>query len=123
MQGALKRFGTNALAAIFLVFLAPFLVALIDGFTTILRQGGDWLRTGIWTPETTLDGLRRFGFERPTVDWVIPQRLIDWFLDWPRWIGMPAIGLVYASVIFGLLVVSITYIERWWKRAVEMRRR
>lgn len=122
MQGALKRFGMNAAAAIFLVLLAPFLVAVIDGFTTVLRQGGGWLKTGVWIPESTMDGLHRFGFARPAVDWAVPQRVIDWFLNWPRWIGMPVIGLAYAAILLTFLIVSATYLERWWKRTVEIKR-
>jgi hypothetical protein len=94
------------------VVLAPTMVAMFDGFGALLRQVTHWLKTGIWVPETVLDGLHKFGFERPSISWVIPRVVVDWLLGCPRSIGMFALGILILVVPVYALILLLFLVEK-----------
>lgn len=99
-----------------LFFIVP-LIMILDAFVSFFRDGADWLKTGSWPANTFWDGLHKwFLDERPSLGWVVPNNVLNWMLDGPRWVWM----LVWAIVTYGaqlmLFIWVANWIEKLWNR-------
>ena len=117
---SMKALQDRALAFALIMVMLPMLAGVLDGFQVAAEQVFDWFRTGTWTSHTTAEGLARFDISRPQVEWVIPQRILDWVMDGPRAVWLPLFGLIYALiavlVIGSAMSVVGRQIQKWRSR-------
>lgn len=111
------RFLTYGLLLIF----APAFVSIVDGVVTLGTQIVVWLRSGEWVPQTLWEGLHKFVLtDRPSLAWVIPDRLLNWALELPRSGGMMAVGIIYLVIVSLFLIIFLSAVEKimliWSKR-------
>lgn len=55
----------------------------------------DWLKRGEWTPFPFGKLAEVVGVDRPMVDWLGFQKLIDWFFALPATIGLCLLGAAF----------------------------
>jgi hypothetical protein len=92
LAGLMLKLAGYAILILVIVFVAP-------GLEEQARRFEGWLRTGVWRPYPLREWLLSKWGVAPEVSWVIPQRIIDWFLDLP---------FLFGAIVF-LLVVGVAF--------------
>jgi len=117
MAEAKDSLGIKLAAYAIIICMIPTFIGIFDGATTLLRQTVFWLKFGDWQTDTAWNGLHRWWLiDRPQLACVIPNRILNWVLDGPRWFWMPAFGLAYMAIIMTVLIVGGNYVEDYQKR-------
>lgn len=98
--------------------IVPGFILLADGLGAFVRGVTSWLKFGEWQKERFWTGVLRFipDAQRPSTDWVIPDRMINWVLDGPRWLWMPVAALTYYALLLAALVFVVKTGEKVLKR-------
>ena len=108
--------GKMASAFVLLFILFP-LMCLMDGVSTLIHQCTNWVKTGVWVPVDFWSGVHRlFLTSRPTFAWVIPNRILNWMLDGPRWVWMIAWSAILMVAELALLLAAVSFGDRLYRR-------
>lgn len=108
-----KIFAWTVMAAFF-----PGFIPIADGLGAFARGVVGWLKFGEWPKERFWSGILRFlpDAQRPYTDWVVPDRIINWVLDGPRWFWMSVAAVTYYALLFLALLFGASTFEKVMKR-------
>lgn len=96
-----------AVVAVFILFL-PAIICVIDGFGTLAKQAIMWFKLGYWVPIEFWSGVYRwFPSGRPSLNWAVPNNVLNWMLDGPRWVWMIVTGVALFGIELFILVKAL----------------
>ena len=79
--------------------------AIIGSPAIVLWQAFQWLKYGIWSDVLIRDACQWAGLEVWPTEWLGVNRIINWILDEPLWLGLLSVGLLIAWSGIGIAKV------------------
>lgn len=112
-----ETIGIKLLAVITVIpFIIPFAMVM-GGIGMMIRGFFNWLKTGAWETLDFWSALHRFFFsERPSFEWVVPNRVLNWMLDGPGWFWLIAWGSMLMIAWMTAFIVAANYLDKAYKR-------
>lgn len=102
--------------AVLMLFVPP-IICFFDGMSTLFFQGSNWFKTGVWEARDFWSGVNKwFLTDRPSFEWIIPNRALNWMLDGPRWVWMFVWSIILFCAEATVLTFGLSYSERLWQR-------